>query len=413
MSANRYAFHDLVRVYARAKSETQDREALRRLLEHLRDTMIAARRMIEDLVETASPYVSPLKSSAEAADWLEAERVNLLRAIAAAVAAGWSELACELAGNAVQFLVRAGCLGDVETSSAAIAETIGSISDTPEKFFVLNALGVANKNLGRYGVAEQLLLRAAEGRQALGDRRMAASSRHNLANVYRLTGRFDDALKLEEAALAVAREHGDRMLERKIVTIGLPNIYQALGRHEEALATLRMSLEMIDSRASPHSVSITHHNIGLCYLSHDDLASAEHHLTQSLAISKPLRSRMMEAHNIGALAMVHSRRGEHEKAIELAEHAHDEYAVVSPSQIAESFADLGEIHAAAGRRESARECFERALSLGRQRGEFAAQARAMAGLGRLLDSPEYMSAAIEIYDRIAPYEAQVMRLREA
>ncbi|HEX6686044.1 MAG TPA: tetratricopeptide repeat protein, partial [Candidatus Limnocylindrales bacterium] len=361
------------------------------------------------LVSAEPGAVVQIRSFGEAMAWMEAERVNLRAAVSAAVAAGWTGLAFDLASQMVKFLDYAGHVSDKISMFETLAAAIEPMGENKVKYFVLNALGNAYQKAGRHREAISVLERAIDGREALGDRRNAAGSRHNLATVYRILGRLDEAVRLEEAALATVREVGCAELEALFLGTGLPLIYQKLGRWDDALGALTRAMALALQRGSPLETGRIAGNLGWLHLRLGQLAEARQQLAAGLEIGRKFGGREAVAHCELGLAVLHSRRGEHAAAIRLGTSAFEVLKTVLPSREAEWCNTLGEVAADAGSHARARTLFERAASLAAQQQERYEHARALAGLGRLLGSRSHLDAAIEQFEATAPHEAARLR----
>ncbi|MGW1786682.1 BTAD domain-containing putative transcriptional regulator [Streptomyces sp. NPDC002143] len=140
-------------------------------------------------------------------------------------------------------------------------------------------------------VLGRIALRAA---RRLGDAAAEAYALGDLAGLHFLTGRQQDALALNDRALAIWRRL-DRLswIRRCLNNRGL--LLEGLGRYEESCAALRQSLEYSRQLADRHGEAVTHSHLGNLYEHTDPRAAIEQH-RRSLAIGD----------EIGAVIVQHS-----------------------------------------------------------------------------------------------------------
>ncbi|MGI5427582.1 BTAD domain-containing putative transcriptional regulator [Streptomyces sp. CA-179760] len=159
-------------------------------------------------------------------------------------------------------------------------------------------------------VAEMEVLGRAGLRVArrLGDRAAEACALVDLAGLHFLTGRHNEALALNDRALALWRrlDHPS-WIRRCLSNRGL--LLDGLGRHAEAGEALLLSLEYARQLDDPYGEAVTHSHLGNLYEHTDARAAIEQH-RRSLAIGEEIGAVILRhsAHcNIG---YAHLRLGE-------------------------------------------------------------------------------------------------------
>ncbi|MFF3687553.1 BTAD domain-containing putative transcriptional regulator [Streptomyces sp. NPDC002187] len=339
----RYRYHDLVRLYARACAERDERPAagvphaegqgreaaLSRLLDFYLAT--AARvfsierpgdRLVDHLEPTGAAGLAFTDRKA-AQDWLYAE-ANCLLACARQASAGpslrravdllWAaqNLAESGANSKVYESVARGALeaarafGDARTEGrartsmtnvhlvagryaeadeeAAQAAVLAQAANDPAPvYWADNDRGIIAFNQGRHSEAEEHLRRATRGSRADGNLPGEASALCNLSRIHVVMGRAEEGI-------ALAREGVD-IYDRMGHTLRLPNARFALGialtaagRHAEALEQLADALDGFEANRQRLWEGTTHWRIAQAHLSARRPARAAQHAEQALAI---------------------------------------------------------------------------------------------------------------------------------
>ncbi len=404
----RYAFHDLVREYARGRCD--DAGALRGLLEYLRDMVVTAHSFIASAGEAPKPELHPrIASAADAMAWFEVERGNLTAAITAAMAAGETELACDIAQPLGQFFHFTGHTSDWVTLFENVYAAIEHLGETKAKYFLLNSLGNAYSRAGHYDEAIDALQRSVEGRESLGEHVAAGSSKHNLAANYERLGRYEEAQALWEDALATFQKHEARGYESLTLGSGLSNIYQRMGMWDKALDSLLQALVIDRELGAPLPLIRTLNNLGETYRHMGRLALAQQVLAEALELATQVGDRYTESLILGGLADVQGDLGNYDEAIRMREDALEMVMSSVGSHESDMLNNLGDLYAAAGQPDQALDRYEKALVVARDRGERHQHGRALAAIGRITGSREHLWEALALLEPISALEAQAVR----
>ncbi|MER6958948.1 BTAD domain-containing putative transcriptional regulator [Streptomyces sp. NPDC000618] len=184
--------------------------------------------------------------------------------------------------NIVALVEGGSTTGDEEAATAALVSTL------------LRLLFPYLQRRGRVAEMEVLGRTALRAARRLGDAAAEAYALGDLAGLHFLTGRQQDALALNDRALAIWRRL-DRLswIRRCLNNRGL--LLEGLGRYEESCAALRQSLEYSRQLADRHGEAVTHSHLGNLYEHTDPRAAIEQH-RRSLAIGD----------EIGAVIVQHS-----------------------------------------------------------------------------------------------------------
>jgi DNA-binding SARP family transcriptional activator/tetratricopeptide (TPR) repeat protein len=275
----RYAFHDLLRVYAAELSRAVDTEADRRaavhrMLDHYLHTAHAAATLFDvrdpiELVDAMPGVTVECLGDAESASaWFATERPVLLAAAARAAATGFDTHVWQLAWAVSDYLDFGAHWHDWATTQLAAVEATRRLADRQAEAWAHSGLARAYSKLGRRQDAETHHRCALELAREVGDPVRQAHAHTGLSNLYELRGDFGVALHHAELALDLFRSAGHRTGQaRSLNNIGW---YQALlDRHRPALESCRRALalhrECGNRSGEAHtwdSLGYAHHHLG-------------------------------------------------------------------------------------------------------------------------------------------------------
>jgi DNA-binding SARP family transcriptional activator len=339
-AADRYRFHDLLRVYAAEQAmerePQQERDAaIRRLVTWYLHTAAAAAHVAESHraqveLEPPPPGCHPLSfdSAGVAFDWGDTERVNLVASTRQAGEAGLDEIAWKLAVAAGGFLYRWSYWTDCIACNQIGLASARRIGDRTGEAWMLNNLGMV-----------------------FGDQRL------------------DEAIDYLKEALAIRREIGDRRGEAQTAN-NLAYSYQLRGRPGEAVGLLLGALDLQREIRYRYGESVTLSNLGEAYLDLGDVDEAMGHLQEALAIAREIHARPIEGYvltNLGKAHLNRDRLGEAVRCLRQAVSIHhtagDRYGE------ANDLKQLGNAERSAGQPVAARQAWSRAQAIFRELGD--------------------------------------------
>jgi tetratricopeptide (TPR) repeat protein len=275
----RYQFHDLLRLYARQHStaqhpERERLEAMTRLLGFYTSTAwrtLALLHPRDQRSATADPRWArgglEFPDASAALDWLEAERANLLAAVAQAAAAA-PAIPTELAGQLTRALYGLFDLGGYWHDGLQANQTVRKLArrsnDLASAAYADHDLGEIYFRLGRYVEAITSLQESLALGEQLGDRRIQAGSLATLGAIYDRSGRYLEAIDSLEKSLGLARELGDRYSQALALHI-LSGPYGRLDRQAEAVANLQESLSLFREFGDRSRQAASLNNLGVAY----------------------------------------------------------------------------------------------------------------------------------------------------
>jgi tetratricopeptide (TPR) repeat protein len=267
-AAGRWRMHDLLRLYTRqlsdAHADADGREQARdRLLRYYLDTADAADDHLRALPGTVVPAEFTGRDSALA--WLDAERPSLVAAVAMAAATGADQVALGLPLALGMYFEWRRRFDDWLITLAVSLTTARQVGDRSVEAAALGNLGVALREVRRFGESITAHRDAAVIYRETGDRHREGNALNNLSSALRQAGRFGEAITAGQNATAIYQESGDRHSEGT----GLNNLGMALlqtGRPGESITAHQDAAVIFRETGDRHSEGIALNNLGLALL---------------------------------------------------------------------------------------------------------------------------------------------------
>jgi tetratricopeptide (TPR) repeat protein len=324
---DRCRFHDLIRLHAielaQNEESTDDRDlGVRRMLDWYLDSATQAgqvvtphRRGLRRDIEHIPFEQAHFASHAEALDWLDRERANLLAAARAAFEQGMPRMTWQLADAMWGlFLFRTHYRDWMQFDLLAVDAT----RDGPDRAAEAEAqdrLGLLFHALGRNDEALSHMAEASSIWHQLGERHRMASSTERFGFAYLDQGRAELAIEHFTRALAGYREVG----EQRSAGLALISIGRALiesGRFVEAIGYLREAHEELGSLRVPDQYNSAR---ALLALGRAETGAGEwdvalSRLQAALAAMRDVESPLGEADALWALGELYERTGEQVEA---------------------------------------------------------------------------------------------------
>lgn len=328
----RYRFHDLVRLHARAKAQELDTEAeraeaLARLADwYLRKAVAADLALLPGRWHLGGHYAAGDRREAfpdrpSALDWLERERSNLAAVAQETLHQGLHAVTWQLCEAMWPLFLQRKHYGLwIRLHELGLAAAEGC-ADLPAQARMLEGLGMARLNLQDFTAAQAHYEAALALERRAGHRIGEASALEGLGIAELATGRASHAIELFARARDVHAELG-RPRGVALMRRHLGEALSAAGRHAEAIADLAGALETFIGLDEPYHRARTLTCMGQAQLRagrHDEALAA---FTDSLAAARESGARHEEAAVLRELARVAEHR--HDAA---AEHGHLEEAL--------------------------------------------------------------------------------------
>jgi DNA-binding SARP family transcriptional activator/tetratricopeptide (TPR) repeat protein len=254
----RYAFHDLLRVYAADQAgesldpETQH-EAVGRMLDHYLHTAHAAAVAFTPtrdriILTPPRPGVTPepVADRQKAQAWFEAEYHVLGAAVTVAARAGFDAHAWQLPWALAHFLEMRGLLHEQATHQCTALRAATRLGDKAGQASAHRFLGSAFAMLGEHDKARDHLTDCLRLYEELGDQAGQARMHHSFCWIASLEGRHADALCHAEQVLELARAAGNQTVRAGALQADALNAIgwnrAMLGDYQQARAICRRAL---------------------------------------------------------------------------------------------------------------------------------------------------------------------------
>jgi tetratricopeptide (TPR) repeat protein len=337
----RYRCHELVWPHAKRRAEIVDgqvacEKTFDRLAQaYLRLAVYADHAVMGPRLRLADhpwfdPEKSPFTSAAQALDWLETYRRNLLGLIREAANREWDRFVWWMCEPMWVLYLNRKHYGDWKESHQLAVRATVRLGDAAAEARMRSQLARAQMEERRYGEAlDQLALAAAAaarsgnrrveasvqeftgrtlidqgtdpaaGEAALaaavainievGNRRGAAIAMHHLARAQARRGQLDDAVSVLRQALTICEEHKDDHNEARVL-ISLGEALRDQGQYVEAARALDRSMDIMRRREVPFQIAQALEALAeLCHRT-GDAVSEQRHLREALKIYEDLGS---------------------------------------------------------------------------------------------------------------------------
>jgi DNA-binding SARP family transcriptional activator/tetratricopeptide (TPR) repeat protein len=269
----RYAFHDLLRSYARQLAEQSDPDdqrhaATQRVLDHYLHTAYGADRLLAPArdpvaLPPAQPGVSQevITDYGQAMAWFAAERAVLLAAVQHAADTGLDRYAAQLAWTLATYLNRRGHWHDYAATQQAAVAAARRVGDPAAQAHAHRLLAGAATRLGCYTDAQAHFRHALDLHERQGDLPGQANTQYNLGWLGTLQGRHEESLDHTRRAFDLYRAAGhDRGQADCLNAIGW--LYAKLGEHRQALTCCQQSLALHQQIGNRHGQAETWDSLG-------------------------------------------------------------------------------------------------------------------------------------------------------
>ncbi|GAA3349421.1 BTAD domain-containing putative transcriptional regulator [Amorphoplanes nipponensis] len=417
LTPGRYAWHDLLHLYAAELAELEDtaaerESALLRLYEcHLR-TAGAAATLLYPQMQRLPPLARgraglTFSGAAAALAWLDAERstmVALVRhgaGIDALRRCSWL-LADTLRGY---FWTRRYAEDWLTTAAGGLAAAEAA-GDPHGRAAAHLSLAQAYRSLSRHDAAVEHFARARVDAGRAGWRQGEAAALGSIANLYRDQGRLADAAEHHRQALAIYRDTGGRGGEA--VSLGnLGNVLIESGELAEGIARLAEGMAIYRELGSVNGRAMMHNSLGYAHLGAGRIAAARAEFDRALDLHREAGSREGEADTMVNMGEASRDAHDHALAARLARSGLEVAVDVGDQRIqADAHNLLGSIALSLGDREGAGAQHRDALRLAGEVGHGKGVAAALIGLaeadlaaGRHTDAYEQAVEALEVTRR--------------
>jgi tetratricopeptide (TPR) repeat protein/transcriptional regulator with XRE-family HTH domain len=326
---DRYRMHDLIRLYAaeRAAAEEDDAaraDAARRLLGWYAASAADAHRVLSpqsravplDGIDPPSCPAAAFAARAEALDWCERERANLVAAVLQAAELGLGELSWKLAAGMLGFFSARRYPADWTATHLAALGAARAAGDLVGEAWMQNNLGFVyfyRPQTERRALA--CFERSLEIRIRLGDRVGEAIALNNLGTAAHRLGENTRAVLALGRAMEIREELGDRVgVLQALLNMG--GVYDSQGQHERAEACLLRALRTSEELGLDELTLKVLNTLGANQTDVRRPAEAKRYLHRALELSRQLRHVDSEAIALQNLAGAYYLAGETDTALD-------------------------------------------------------------------------------------------------
>jgi tetratricopeptide (TPR) repeat protein len=188
------------------------------------------------------------------------------------------------------------------------------LDNTQGRADVLNAMGIAHRNLGEIDRALERYQEAAELRREIGDRQGYAATLTNLGNLLFAHGDFEAGRERLEEAIGIFRELGSRSRIANLENeFGL--LEEERGRYQDALEHFRRGLQMRQDLGDQRALAESLNNVGFAYYLLGDLDNAGVYWQRSLDLYEETGNREGVVIATQSLGLFDLARGEWPSAL--------------------------------------------------------------------------------------------------
>jgi tetratricopeptide (TPR) repeat protein/DNA-binding XRE family transcriptional regulator len=352
LPTGRFAFHDLIRLFARARLDEADSPAEhaaagQRMTDWLLDVTVTAGRWFEPGYGAPPadwPGLVPLPSAAAAERWLQAEAPNWLAALRAAARAGRAERVVTVAESLHWFSDRWMYWGHWHEVFALSRDAARQTGDRGLEATHLNYLAWAQSACqGRHEQSVRSALAAATLAASAGDLSQQGWALFYAGRARLRADRAEPALELVREAAELFRRAGDNDGRSQALATAAISLAQA-GRHAESVSAWREISQILDDPGlAPHprlalwTRAVSQEAASYAALGQPARAVAS--FEARLAAAAELGVPNVEAQALEEFAILRQERGEAGAADRLLRQAIDIYAAIGEDQRAQQARD--------------------------------------------------------------------------
>ncbi|MEV4052031.1 tetratricopeptide repeat protein [Amycolatopsis sp. NPDC049688] len=362
-----YRMHDLLRLYAQERcyqdEPATDRDAaLTRLLGYYRDVAHAADTHL-NLRLTANDRAMRFPDRGAALSWLDAERANLVAVVTVAHQTGHDEHARDITLSLFFYFDLRKHWSDWIATNRLALTSARRLRDRYGEAACLGNLGIACREVRRFGEALDHYQQALTIRREIGDRHGEGMNLASLGIAYRDLGKADQAIDCYQRALTVFRQVGDTYAEgRTLNNLGVA--YNDLGQLSDAIFAYRRALAVCRAGGDRYAEGRILADLGTTYRDLRRFDQALDHYEKSLAIRRELGDRYGESRALYDLGVTYRGLGQldtaadcHRRSLAACREIGDRYTE------GHVLTDLGIVYGELSRFDDAADCYQRALVL--------------------------------------------------
>ncbi len=212
-------------------------------------------------------------------------------------------------------------------------------------------------------------------------------------------GQYEIVLKSYQELLLLTQDIGDRYLESNLIN-NIGYVYRILGEFDKSIIHLKRSIEMATEINNREIKSRAIGNLGLVYLEQAKYDSALFYLTDAVALAREIKDKLTEARRLGAIAALYSYIADFPKASAYGDTAIQIYRKLgNKSGESTELGNIGANQIELGNYPNAIHYINQALTLSRQIGEKYLQYMQLGFLGNAHFSMGDYKQAIDYFSQ--------------
>jgi tetratricopeptide (TPR) repeat protein len=324
-SLGRYAFHDLLRAYAREQVKAHEIAASRtaamlRLLDHYLHTAHGAALVLQPSripIEIAPPCTGVIVENFANLDatlaWYTVELPVLRACIDRAAAERIGGYPWQLAWALRDFLTREGLFGTQISIERIAAEAARRLGDHNGQARALSGLALGLTRLSRLDEADAHFRNALGLFTELGDLAGQGYTRWGLAEVAEMQGRPGEAIEHHWYGVEANRAAGQRIAEA-LALDGIGRCHALLGDYQQAVEYCEQALVVLTELDYPQGIASTSSSLGHAFLGLGNHEQAVACQSRAVELFGAAGYRLWEARSLVDLGDIHQTTGDHASA---------------------------------------------------------------------------------------------------
>lgn len=221
----------------------------------------------------------------------------------------------------------------------------------------------------------------------------------HLAEIYRLTGRWDETVSLLDEAIEISRKFN--LTDQTLELYGqLGEVYYTRHDRQKAVELYQKNLQTYRARANYRGIAEMVTRIGQIYLDQKDRTQAMRYFKEGLWISEKSADKLGISRALNGIGQVLIEEGDYDSAM-----THFERAFVLDVELgdkriqATTFSLIGSIYYQQADYDKALRCHEQQLSISEILGDKINMSQALEKIGRIYEQKREFNAAAEVYER--------------
>ncbi|ANN15938.1 transcriptional regulator, SARP family protein [Amycolatopsis orientalis] len=316
--ANRYGFHDLIKVYAGEMAEIGETAEMRRrasrelMVWYLHAMRAALLRLIKDYplpalrIPPSAHSLPEFETRESALTWYEYETKNIVALIEHAAELGEHELVWQLAWCTYNSFYSTGLMSEwIQLLTIALAST-EKLPNPGARARILMFLGIGNSRLGRNDLAVAHLKRGLAAVREIDNSHLHSSMLANLASTLREMKRYEEGIAYALEAVELTTHESSHYQKAGCID-SLCELYVESGRPEQALPYAEIGLRAARACDAVLLEANMMVNVAHAYRDMGDSSKAMHEYEATLELCRRLGDRYHEALALLGTAELHRR----------------------------------------------------------------------------------------------------------